>query len=101
MAQRPPTLLIAAMATLFLTTAGGVVANHWFPGAVVAAVGTGVLFIGLAVWVVFRKPRSRANGWQAEHHRRDFACPSCGYSRDGLGSNVCPECGYTLAPDAR
>ncbi|HEX2837767.1 MAG TPA: hypothetical protein VHN77_06525 [Phycisphaerales bacterium] len=97
--HRPPTLFVVVMLTLLGVTAACVVAAFWVPQTVLIAIGTGVVFIGLAAWMIFTLPRGRSAGWRAETHRRGYSCPACGYSREGLPAGVCPECGYQLAQD--
>lgn len=94
---RPPTILIASMAMLMLLTVGGILTSHWFRAAGYIAVGSCLMFIACAAWVVFGAKRDRPSGLHAAQHRRALACPSCGYARDGLGTTTCPECGYDAA----
>ena len=51
--------------------------------------GYATAVLGGMAWLVSFDPTELRRRRRIEANR----CPSCGYSRDGLGSRVCPECG--------
>ena len=76
--HRPPTLFIVVMLTLLGVTAACVVAAFWVPQTVLIAIGTGVVFIGLAAWMIFTMPRGRSAGAMLEledHELRSAPSP--------------------------
>lgn len=99
MTQRAPALLVGLMISLFLTTAAGIFIGLWYGPALIVSIATGLAFISCAMWIVFRLPRNRPSGWQAEQFRRTRSCPTCGYSRAGIQGSRCPECGYEFAAE--
>ena len=82
-------LFFPLAALLVLWTAPFAWSQRGSTGEFILTTGYATAVLGGVAWLVSYDPSELRRRRRIEANR----CPSCGYSREGLGAGVCPECG--------